>query len=316
MRFVSRDLRAAVTDHRRSGGNGPVRPERDCLGLEQPRGISPSHRTATCTWSRPEPAGRGLVAQVHRTVRNIRSGCSASARPGASPSSTRTARTGGSSPACRRSSNDADPVEALGPSDIAFTGNQKFVLEHRRWRQRHVPRRLRRTTAGCSATLVTGKLKQGGWSLFADVLANEAVANPDGTDIDSNPVGILRQGEGYLVADAGGQCRRARVAQGDVHDGRDPATRQRAGATVPRAATGHADPDRRGTDLGGPRPGRCVLRQHSSPGSRSRRATPTSGGWSRARRPRCTRRGSRTSPTSPSPTTGRCTPCRSPSRGC
>jgi sugar lactone lactonase YvrE len=56
------------------------------------------------------------------------------------------------------------------------------------------------------ATLVTGKLKQGGWSLFADVLANEAAANPDGTDIDSNPVGILRDGEGYVVADAGGNA--------------------------------------------------------------------------------------------------------------
>ncbi|MGH9289693.1 MAG: ScyD/ScyE family protein, partial [Acidimicrobiales bacterium] len=69
--------------------------------------------------------------------------------------------------------------ETLGPSDIAFTGSQKFVLsvglggsdEFR---------------AGFGAqgallgTLVTGKLKHGGFSLFADVLANEAVANPDG----------------------------------------------------------------------------------------------------------------------------------------
>jgi sugar lactone lactonase YvrE len=55
-------------------------------------------------------------------------------------------------------------------------------------------------------TLVSGKLKHGEWSLFADVLANEAAANPDGTDIDSNPVGLVRQGEGYLVADAGGNA--------------------------------------------------------------------------------------------------------------
>src|SRR4029078_6169962 len=40
----------------------------------------------------------------------------------------------------------------------------------------------------------------------ADCLANEAAANPDGTDIDSNPVGIARDGEGYLVADAGGNA--------------------------------------------------------------------------------------------------------------
>ncbi len=55
-------------------------------------------------------------------------------------------------------------------------------------------------------TLVSGKLKHGGWSLFADVLANEVAANPDGTDIDSNPTGLVRQGEGYLVADAGGNA--------------------------------------------------------------------------------------------------------------
>ena len=95
--------------------------------------------------------------------------------------------------------------ETLGASDIAITGSQKFVLsvglggsdEFR---------------AGFGAqgallgTLVTGKLKHGGFSLFADVLANEAVANPDGTDIDSNPVGLVRQGEGYIVADAGGNA--------------------------------------------------------------------------------------------------------------
>jgi hypothetical protein len=95
--------------------------------------------------------------------------------------------------------------ETLGASDIAFTGSQKFVLsvglggsdEFR---------------AGFGAqgallgTLVTGKLRHGGFSLFADVLANEAVANPDGTDIDSNPVGLVRQGEGYIVADAGGNA--------------------------------------------------------------------------------------------------------------
>jgi hypothetical protein len=99
----------------------------------------------------------------------------------------------------------SDSGETLGPSDIAFTGSQKFVLSvgiggSDQFR------------AGFGAqgallgTLVTGKLKHGGFSLFADVLANEAVANPDGTDIDSNPVGLVRQGEGYILADAGGNA--------------------------------------------------------------------------------------------------------------
>ena len=95
--------------------------------------------------------------------------------------------------------------EALGPSDITFTGNQKFVLSIGLGGS-DTFRAGFGADGALLATLVTGKLKQGGWSLFADVLANEATANPDGTDIDSNPVGIARDGEGYLVADAGGNA--------------------------------------------------------------------------------------------------------------
>jgi hypothetical protein len=95
--------------------------------------------------------------------------------------------------------------EALGPSDIAFTGSQKFVLSvgiggSDQFRAGFGPQ------GALLGTLVTGKLRHGGFSLFADVLANEAVANPDGTDVDSNPVGLVRQGEGYILADAGGNA--------------------------------------------------------------------------------------------------------------
>jgi hypothetical protein len=95
--------------------------------------------------------------------------------------------------------------ETLGPSDIAFTGSQKFVLSvglggSDEFRAGFGP------DGALLGTLVTGKLRQGGFSLFADVLANEAAANPDGTDIDSNPVGLVRQGEGYILADAGGNA--------------------------------------------------------------------------------------------------------------
>jgi hypothetical protein len=95
--------------------------------------------------------------------------------------------------------------ETLGPSDIAFTGGQKFVLSvglggSDAFRADFGP------DGALLGTLVTGKLRHGGFSLFADVLANEAVANPDGTDIDSNPVGLVRQGEGYILADAGGNA--------------------------------------------------------------------------------------------------------------
>jgi hypothetical protein len=95
--------------------------------------------------------------------------------------------------------------EALGPSDIAFTGSQKYVLSVGLGGS-DVLRAAYGSQAGLLGTLVTGKLKHDGYSLFADVLANEKAANPDGTDIDSNPVGLVRQGDGYILADAGGNA--------------------------------------------------------------------------------------------------------------
>jgi hypothetical protein len=95
--------------------------------------------------------------------------------------------------------------ETLGPSDIAITGSQKFVLSIGLGGS-DVFRAAFGPEGALLGTLVTGKLKEGGFSLFADVLANEAVANPDGTDIDSNPVGLVREGEGYVLADAGGNA--------------------------------------------------------------------------------------------------------------
>jgi hypothetical protein len=95
--------------------------------------------------------------------------------------------------------------EALGPSDIAFTGGQKFVLSIGLGGSDEF-----RADFGAQGallgTLVSGKIKRDKHSLFADVLANEAAANPDDTDIDSNPVGLVRKGKGYLVADAGGNA--------------------------------------------------------------------------------------------------------------
>jgi hypothetical protein len=95
--------------------------------------------------------------------------------------------------------------DALGPSDIAFTGDQKFVLSIGLGGSEEF-----RAAFGDDGeqlgTLVSGKINHDGWSLFADVLAYEAAANPDDTDIDSNPTGLVRQGDGYLVADAGGNA--------------------------------------------------------------------------------------------------------------
>jgi sugar lactone lactonase YvrE len=95
--------------------------------------------------------------------------------------------------------------ETLGPSDIAFTGRHKFVLSVGLGGSDEF-RAGFGSDGALLATLVSGTLRNGPVSLFADVLANEAVANPDGTDIDSNPVGLLRQGGRYVVADAGGNA--------------------------------------------------------------------------------------------------------------
>jgi hypothetical protein len=108
--------------------------------------------------------------------------------------------------------------ETLGASDIAFSGHERFVLSvgiggSDEFREGFGP------GGSLLGTLVTGRLdhdrhdrhgrhgRNGGFSLFADVLGNEAIANPDGTDIDSNPVGLLpRRGGGYVIADAGGNA--------------------------------------------------------------------------------------------------------------
>lgn len=96
--------------------------------------------------------------------------------------------------------------EAVGPFDLSFTGNSKYVVSVGLGGS-DAFRDAFGTDGVLLGTLLTGKLRQGGApTLLADVLANEAAANPDGTDVDSNPVGILRQGDGYLVADAGGNA--------------------------------------------------------------------------------------------------------------
>jgi hypothetical protein len=113
--------------------------------------------------------------------------------------------------------------ETLGASDIAFSGSRRFVLSVGIGGSDEFRAGFGRG-GSLLGTLVTGKLdhdrddrhdrhgrhgghgRDRGFSLFADVLANEAAANPDGTDIDSNPVGLLRRGSGYVIADAGGNA--------------------------------------------------------------------------------------------------------------
>jgi hypothetical protein len=52
-------------------------------------------------------------------------------------------------------------------------------------------------------TLLTGRLGSKAFHVYADVGANEALNNPDGTDHDTNPTGLLRQGDSYVLTDSG-----------------------------------------------------------------------------------------------------------------
>jgi hypothetical protein len=95
--------------------------------------------------------------------------------------------------------------DTLGPSDISFTGNKNFVLSIGEGGDL-ANREAYGAGGALLGTLVQGSLKSPGVSLYADVLANEAANNPDGTDINSDPTGILKNGDGYIVADSGGNA--------------------------------------------------------------------------------------------------------------
>ena len=149
--------------------------------------------------------------------------------------------------------------EALGSSDIAFTGSQKFVLSIGLGGS-DVFKAGFGADGALLATLVTGKLKHGGVSLFADVMANEIVANPDGTDIDSNPVGMVRDGDGYVLADAGANAvvRASHKGTFTTITALPPGS---AGSALPGTAARHDAPDRRRADFGGARARRRLLHQ-------------------------------------------------------
>jgi hypothetical protein len=97
--------------------------------------------------------------------------------------------------------------DVIGASDITFTGNHRFALAiglggSPAYRAGFGP------AAKLLGTVVTGDMRHPGKGvkLFFDVAKFEKKANPDGTDIDSNAVGLARKGNGFVVADAGGNA--------------------------------------------------------------------------------------------------------------
>jgi hypothetical protein len=100
-------------------------------------------------------------------------------------------------------SNGTQPI---GPSDIAFHGSKYFVLSIGLGGG-VAYRDAFGDDGALLGTLVFGSPGDDEVTPFADVLANEADANPDGTDIDCNPVGFfIEDGNNLVLADAGGNA--------------------------------------------------------------------------------------------------------------
>ena len=103
---------------------------------------------------------------------------------------------------------------------------------------------------------------------------------PDGDRHRQQPGRPAAPGVQVLRRRRGRQRRRARLSQSGPRStpSRCCPPGGRARATVPGPAAGHPDPDRRGADLGGPRPRRRVLHQPADGLPVRDAATPTSGG--------------------------------------
>jgi hypothetical protein len=99
----------------------------------------------------------------------------------------------------------ANDVEALGPMDLVVTDSGRYYATIGLGADEEVRDGFGKPGEHL-ATVVTGRLDSDEHKVFADALAYEADANPDGTDVDSNPAGLSRAGEGLVVADAGGNA--------------------------------------------------------------------------------------------------------------
>jgi hypothetical protein len=97
--------------------------------------------------------------------------------------------------------------ETLGPTDIAFKGNRKFALTIGLGGPPDFRKEFGRE-GRLLGTIVTGHLRrhngEGSVRKAFDTAKFEKRANGDGTDIDSNPTGIIRSRKGYVFTDSGG----------------------------------------------------------------------------------------------------------------
>lgn len=118
----------------------------------------------------------------------------------------------------------ANDTEAIGPFDIAFTGNHRFAITIGLGGSP-----AHRDAFGAEGkhlgTIVTGSLKPqhdgGDRTLAFDAVAHEDAHSVD-DDVDSNPTGLARSGNGYVYTDAGGNSLVSTRKGGDTITGFDP----------------------------------------------------------------------------------------------
>ena len=96
----------------------------------------------------------------------------------------------------------AEGTNAVGPTDVLVRG-KRFTVSLGLGADPAVRASL--PAAGRQlATVATGRLGRPGLHVVADVGAYEARVNPDGKQVDTNPVALLQRGRRTFVVDAGG----------------------------------------------------------------------------------------------------------------
>ena len=110
-----------------------------------------------------------------------------------------------------------DGSAALGTSDLVVGKKGRFVLAVGLGNDPAVRDQLPEAGADL-ASLLKGRFRTGTWRQFTDLGAFEAAEDPDGEGPDSNPVAIIRDGDDYVVVDAGANALLEVDDDGDVDE--------------------------------------------------------------------------------------------------
>ncbi|MCW2837845.1 MAG: hypothetical protein JWQ15_1959 [Marmoricola sp.] len=97
-----------------------------------------------------------------------------------------------------------DGTSALGPADLVIGQRGQFVLSIGLGANPSVRKTLPRVGRRFMGTLTTARFGSATRSVLADLSGYEAAKDPDRAGPDSNPVGFIRRGSGFVAADAGG----------------------------------------------------------------------------------------------------------------